>query len=254
MLFVSPVSIVNSSNNTSEAMSNLSAFTVNASFETSIFNTSYQTQPVQPTKLSKELDELEKQLNELRASYTSYDNESSAMSSSALINQFNNYRNEVEAVKTSFKNETVSNTSLNARLAAAGYDANTSRKLAAQSVKETAGRKQSTGWCAKNVNNALEKSGIVEKNSTRTASAYQLANVYANCGAFTEVKVSKNELKNLPAGCVIVWQPGKGFGNAFAKHGHVVITQGNNKATSDYSQEIKDYGTSFRVFVPKKAA
>jgi hypothetical protein len=139
------------------------------------------------------------------------------------------------------------------KLEAAGYDKETAKKLAGQSLAETAGRKSSIGYCARYVNNALEKAGLVDTDSTRKPSAYQLASVYENNPAFAKVEVSREELKNLPAGCIVVWQRGGGFGQAFAKHGHVFITQGNGKATSDYLQDIKDYNTPFTVFVPKKA-
>lgn len=130
------------------------------------------------------------------------------------------------------------------------YNKELSEKLAKQSKKEAAGKIKSTGWCAKCVNDALEKAGLVKKNSTRRASAYMLERVFDNNKSFQRVKVSRDELKNLPAGCVVVWQNGSGFGNAFAKHGHIFITQGNGKATSDYLQDMKDYGTDFAVYVP----
>ncbi|MBR1753933.1 hypothetical protein IJ732_03775 [bacterium] len=132
------------------------------------------------------------------------------------------------------------------------YNQELSEKLAKQSLKESAGRTKSTGWCAKAVNDALEKAGLADKNSTRCASAYMLERVFDNNSSFKRVNVSRDELKNLPAGCIVVWQNGYGFGTDFAKHGHVVITQGNGKATSDYVQNMKDYGTEFAVFVPVK--
>lgn len=120
-------------------------------------------------------------------------------------------------------------------------------------MKEAAGRTKSTGWCAKCVNDALEKAGLVIKNSTRRASAYMLERVFDSNKSFKRVNVKREDLTKLPAGCVVVWQNGSGFGNAFAKHGHIFVTQGNGKATSDYVQDMKDYKSDFAVYVPVKA-
>lgn len=256
---------------------NLSKFNninVNSSFEHSIFNDYYSNFQPQGTQtfLSLELSNLNKELENFRASSTSYVQQPES-SLSTLSKKLEEIKKELAEFKKGCVQQNVSstvqptvqpvthvespvsittNSSLNDKLLAAGYDKETSENLAKQSVAQAAGRTSSTGWCAKYVNNAIEAAGLVEKNSTRRESAYQLVEAYKNSGAFTQVKVSKDELKDLPAGCIIVWQPGKGFGNGFANHGHVVITQGNNKATSDYTQEIKDYGTEFTVFVPKK--
>lgn len=130
------------------------------------------------------------------------------------------------------------------------YNKELSTKLAKQSEIETAGRIKSTGWCARYVNNAFERIGLVKKNSTRCGSAYMLERRLDSCSAFKRVNVSRDKIKDLPEGCVVVWQKGSGFGNDFANHGHIFITQGNGEATSDYKQKIIDYGTDFAVYVP----
>ena len=137
------------------------------------------------------------------------------------------------------------------------YDKDAAENLAKLSLKQASDsdgnvRTSSTGWCAKYANNAIDESGLVTKGSTRRESAYMLTGAFGSNDAFAKIQVSKDELKDLPAGCIVVWQAGKGSGKAFEEHGHVFITQGNGKATSDYQQDIKDYGTEFSVYVPKK--
>lgn len=250
---------------TAELVANLSKYTnanVNTSFQSSIF--SNYSSNVQATSLTQKMADFQRQMDSFNTTTTnpfatqvSYSNSQLALELENLKNLYNSLNvqttNTVNFSTPVVTPQTVTtNSSLSDRLQVAGYDKENATKLAQASLTQAANRTKSTGWCARYVNNAIESAGLVEKDSTRTESAYQLANVYRNSSAFKEVKVSKNELKDLPAGCIIVWQRGNGFGNAFANHGHVVITQGNNKATSDYNQEIKDYGTEFSVFVPVK--
>lgn len=246
-----------------------------ANFRNSIF-TNTQTQQVErkqseQSALAKDIEDLRQQLETIKASIPASEPVKSNVSTnySNVDSELANLRKQLQQIQSSVlptvgsfstdnyvRTQDLSNyqmsTSLKTRLEQAGYDKNAAEKLAQVSALGTNGRTSSIGWCAKYVNNALENAKIVKKNSTRTASAYQLAKVYAKNDALVEIKVSRDELKNLPAGCIVVWQRGNGFGNAFAKHGHVYITQGNGKATSDYTQNIKDYGTEFTVFVPKK--
>lgn len=129
-------------------------------------------------------------------------------------------------------------------------------KQIAESSQESAGyQKTSTALCAMRVRQALEKSGAVEPNETKVSSAYMLNDKYLKTGSFAKVEVNTlEELRDLPPGCIIVWERGQGFGKAFAQHGHVAVTQGLGKATSDYNQEIKNYKSKFSVYVPKKVS
>lgn len=119
-------------------------------------------------------------------------------------------------------------------------------RLAAQG-KSAAANRNSHGMCLAGVQDALQSFGCKDQ---RLPSAYMKADQLAGDPNFKEVKVSANDLKNLPPGCIIVWNR-SGDGSAFGQHGHIQITQGGGKATSDHFETISNLGTSFRVFIPQ---
>lgn len=99
------------------------------------------------------------------------------------------------------------------------------------------------GYCYKWVGQALAKFGV----SVHGASAYMAADQLAKSDKFREVKVEPKDLPKLPAGAVVVWDKGAGH-----EHGHISIALGNGKEASDKLREqITNYGTSCRVFIPK---
>jgi hypothetical protein len=99
------------------------------------------------------------------------------------------------------------------------------------------------GYCFKWVSNALRRHGV----NTSGASAYMAADQLAKNPKFREVKVNPQDLKKLPAGAVVVWNKGKGH-----PHGHISIALGNGKEASDkIRNQITNYGTGVRVFLPK---
>lgn len=131
------------------------------------------------------------------------------------------------------------------------FDETAANALANASKLRAGDREKSLGLCAKYVRLALQDSETIGYEEIVVESAKDLNTPYLESGVFTEINVpTKRDLENLPAGCLVVWQNGEGFGNAFAKHGHVFVTQGEGKATTDYNQWIKDYGTDFKVYVP----
>ena len=72
---------------------------------------------------------------------------------------------------------------------------------------------------------------------------------------FTEISgVTREQLKTLPAGAIVVWN--KGGTNVTAngkKHGHISIALGNGYESSDHIQEqITKRDTSYTVFFPKE--
>lgn len=112
--------------------------------------------------------------------------------------------------------------------------------LAAQ---DTVNEMNSTGWCARGVRIALEKAGI---NGIGAASAYQVADKIAVNQNFNEVSVSRDQLDDLPAGTVVVWDKSPGH-----EHGHISIADGNGNELSDHKQkQIQNRNAGFRVFVP----
>lgn len=134
-------------------------------------------------------------------------------------------------------------------------DTDLAKQIAEASQKSVGYQRSSTSLCAMRVRQALESVGAVEANETKVSSAYMLKDKYLQTGSFAKIEVDTLEgLKDLPPGCIIVWERGPGFCKAFAQHGHVAVTQGAGKATSDYNQEIKNYKTNFTVYVPKKVS
>lgn len=126
-------------------------------------------------------------------------------------------------------------------------------QIAAAAERE-ARRLNSVGRCALGVNNALVSLGVPGRGH-----AYQKAEQLAANPRFREVNISANELRNLPAGAVVVW------GRSGAKpYGHVSVALGGGREASDHIQnQITGgrYGTDFgrgpdpqgrqfRVFLP----
>ena len=131
------------------------------------------------------------------------------------------------------------------------FDSEAGELLAKKSKARAGNRTESTGKCAQYVRLALEDLGLLGTEELVVGSAKNLVTEYPKTGNFAQVDIdSIDDIKLLPPGCVVVWQNGTGFGKDFEKHGHVAITQKDGKMTTDYNQDIKDYGTSFTVFVP----
>lgn len=100
------------------------------------------------------------------------------------------------------------------------------------------------GWCYKWVAEALGRHGV----SVHGASAYMAADQLAQNDKFREVTgLSNADLKNLPAGAVVVWNKGNGH-----EHGHICISLGDGREASDKIRNMtQNYGTSYRVFLPQ---
>ncbi|MEI7942976.1 MAG: hypothetical protein WCH76_07440 [Candidatus Riflemargulisbacteria bacterium] len=103
-----------------------------------------------------------------------------------------------------------------------------------------------TGRCKKGVRLAFEAIGL---DTIEGLSAYMAAPQLAKrTNDFAEVKVSREQLLQLPRGSVIVWNSSSGN-----EHGHIEISQGNGTATSDYTGNINIRNpVSYRVFVPNR--
>ena len=115
----------------------------------------------------------------------------------------------------------------------------------ASNARQAANSLNSTGWCARGVVNAMVNGGFAG-NNVRSASAYQIDAKLAQHKNFKEVEVPQEDLKKLPAGCTIVWQPSPGHPN-----GHIAVTQGDGSETSDHINKlIVRNGVKYSVFVP----
>lgn len=117
--------------------------------------------------------------------------------------------------------------------------------IAAHNAKEA----NTIGWCAKIATNSLCDAGVANT-QIKCASAYQVAGKLNNNKNFKQVSVSKEDLKNLPAGCVIVWQPYNDSKGNYHEHGHIAVTLGNGKEASDHVQNIANINSLYSVFVP----
>ncbi len=100
------------------------------------------------------------------------------------------------------------------------------------------------GWCFKWVRQALERNGV---RGVGGASAYMGADQLARNPKFREVSIPPSQFKSLPPGAVVVWNKGPGH-----PHGHISIALGDGREASDkIRNQITNYGTSARVFLPK---
>jgi hypothetical protein len=85
-------------------------------------------------------------------------------------------------------------------------------------------------------------------------SAYQAADQLARNPRFTEVRVSRQQLRSLPAGAVVVWDrdPSNHSSGGGKQHGHISISDGQGHEYSDKPRnQMTNYGPRYRVFVPR---
>ena len=79
--------------------------------------------------------------------------------------------------------------------------------------------------------------------------AYMAADQLANSPRFDEVQVSRDQLPDLPAGAVVVWNR-----NTRANHpsGHISVSLGDGREVSDRVRpQTTAYRSTFRVFLPE---
>ncbi len=106
-----------------------------------------------------------------------------------------------------------------------------------------------TGKCSTYVRQALQRTGLY---NGHTASAYQMGAVLANNKNFQEVSASSVDLKNLPAGCIVVYD--KGAAGYNSQHGHIEVTLGDGTACSDGRTYNQRTAQNMRIFVPVEQA
>lgn len=118
----------------------------------------------------------------------------------------------------------------------------------AQNAQKIGLTQNTTGWCAKGVNDSLQDSNLANA-ETRVSAAYMQANVLAAHPNFKEISVERSELESLPAGCIIVWNRTGSYTNS-GQYGHVAVTLGDGRESSDNVSQLKKLDSEFRVFVP----
>jgi len=100
------------------------------------------------------------------------------------------------------------------------------------------------GKCSHVVSDTLMDAKLANGN-IRVASAYQAASKLSENKNFKQVNIPREDLKKLPAGCVVVWDRSAGH-----EHGHIAVTLGNGKEASDHTQNLSSRNAEYSVFVP----
>lgn len=115
------------------------------------------------------------------------------------------------------------------------------------------------GQCLASVRKDLETLGLSRGGAGSLGSAaYQSVGKLSNNENFKKVDgISQDDLKKLPAGCVIVWsnnQTGKQSSKLSDTYGHILITDGAGNGFSDHSEKLSEtvhkYNGAYTVFVP----
>jgi uncharacterized protein YraI len=133
-----------------------------------------------------------------------------------------------------------------------GYGAARGSKLASTALRVDG--RSSGGWCALEMSNSVEKSGIIPNNVTWyrnnaiDISEYMAANTaYDAKVGFKRIGVSANDV---PKGSIIGWRRGQcGY---HSKYGHIEIAvdSSSSRACSDYCGSIKKTCGAPYVFMP----
>ena len=132
-------------------------------------------------------------------------------------------------------------------------------ETAGQKLKEAAlTTRNTTGYCLAGVHESLmEAYGLNMKlpfGSAYMATEYFRGNVegYEEVAQhFQEVEVAEEDLSSLPPGAVVIWDKGGNASEAGKKHGHISISLGDGRESSDHiQQQITGRGVKFYVFIP----
>ncbi len=105
-----------------------------------------------------------------------------------------------------------------------GYNSAAGNKLAKYALNHSVGFTQ---YCSRYVNNALENTGL---SNGQRGNGYQMAGILRKNPNFKEISTNV-DYKNLPAGCILVYNRGaQGYSSTY---GHVEITTGDGRGVSD---------------------
>lgn len=122
------------------------------------------------------------------------------------------------------------------------YSTKNGQELAKDIANNSAGF---TGNCSKYVRKSLQRTGLY---NGHTGSAYEMASVLGKNENFQEISSENIELKQLPAGCVLVYD--QGAAGYSSKHGHIEVTLGDGSACSDGRTFNVRKSDNMRIFVP----
>ena len=122
----------------------------------------------------------------------------------------------------------------------AGYDKEKGGALARDAANNAVGF---TGYCAKYVRRALDRTGL---GTGERGDGYEYASILSRNPNFKEISTDNLNLSLLPAGCILVYD--RGVSGYSSNAGHVEVTLGNGQAVSDgVTNHIKN---GARVFIP----
>jgi len=135
-----------------------------------------------------------------------------------------NETTELQPKKTkTYEEKNVTKTKDNSNLD--GYNASAGKKLASIALNNHVGW---TGYCARHVKNAISAANL---GSYKMGHAYQMPSILRNNKNFKEIPTDTVDVKDLPAGCILVYDKGKeGYSRDY---GHTEITTGDGRAVSD---------------------
>ncbi|MGM9992883.1 MAG: hypothetical protein ACI376_08605 [Candidatus Bruticola sp.] len=122
----------------------------------------------------------------------------------------------------------------------------------AKSSLNVAQNMATTGWCYSGVSKALGREGISIGGPSAFCAVDELDSKYPDQFVkFTSADITKDQLKELPAGAIVVYGSGSGANGGY--HGHIYVSQGNGQETSDHVATVRPerYGEEYYVYFPK---
>lgn len=115
----------------------------------------------------------------------------------------------------------------------------------AGAAENVAMRRGTVGWCFAGAKESIRAATGLQLHG---GSAYMAADQLAGSGRFREISVSPGQLRELPAGAVVVW--GR---TGVSPHGHISVALGDGREASDHVQRqmtsLRGH-TNYRVFIP----
>ena len=156
--------------------------------------------------------------------------------------RYNQVKGSFDAASVNFNknNNAVSFNSLQAK--GLKYSSAKGQKLAKDMANHSVGF---TGHCSRYVREGLQRTGLY---NGHTASAYQMGGTLAKNKNFQEISPNSVNLKDLPAGCILVYD--KGAAGYNSTHGHIEVTLGDGTACSDGRTRNVRRTNNMRIFVP----
>jgi|GEM_PF-2435432 len=126
-----------------------------------------------------------------------------------------------------------------------GMSSSPNGQAIANSARNIAASRNTTGRCYAGVADALDQHGI----NLHGGSAYMAANQLAQHPSYREINATGDQLRNLPAGAVVVWGQ-----TAASPHGHISIADGRGNEMSDHIDRQRTQlrgDRNARVFLPQ---